>query len=183
MKQGLYFIAILPPPEIADKVQKIKKEFVEKYNSREAYRQPAHFTLQAPFRILEADEEVIIPPLLSFAQDQNPFTVQLSGFNHFRDDVIFIDIEDPSEMKSLHRNLISFLQNELDFTDGMIRNKNLMPHMTVAYRDLSTEKFHQAWAAFSSRSFDYFFKVNSFFLLKHDDKQWQPLQEFNLGDK
>jgi 2'-5' RNA ligase len=183
MKEGLYFIAILPPPELAEKVQAIKKEFVEKYDSKEAYRRPAHFTLQAPFEMPEADEEAIIPPLLSFAKHQQAFTVRLADFNHFRDDVIFIDVEDPSEMKSLHQNLISFLQNELDFTDGMIKDKNFRPHMTVAYRDLSTKQFHQAWAAFSSRSFDSFFKVNSFFLLKHDDKQWQPLQEFNFGDK
>lgn len=181
MKQRLYFIAILPPEDIAKSVQEIKKEFADRYDSNEAYRRPAHFTLQAPFKIPEAHEEVIIPPLVSFAKDQEAFTVQLSGFNHFRDDVIFIDVDDPSPMKSLHKNLVNFLQNELDFTNKMIRNKSLMPHMTVAYRDLSSKNFQKAWKEFSSRSFDYLFEVNSIFLLKQDYTEWQPFYKFKFG--
>lgn len=182
MKLGLYFIAILPPKEIAERVQNIKKEFVDNYNSEEAYRRPAHFTLQAPFKMPEKAEEVIIPQLTFFAKDQQPFSVKLSGFNHFRDDVIFIDVDDPSEMKVLHGNLIDFLQNEMGFTSKMIRSKSLTPHMTVAYRDLNSENFQKAWEEFSTRSFDYSFDVKSIFLLKHDYKQWQPFYEFSFTE-
>ncbi len=183
MKQGLYFIAILPPEDIAERVQSIKKEFAEKYDSSEAYRRPAHFTLQIPFKLPEQNEEVIIPQLIYFAKEQEPFVVNLSGYSHFRDDVIFIDVEDPSDMKLLHRNLIDFLQNEAGFTDKMIRNKSLTPHMTVAYRDLSPESFQRAWKEFSNRSFDYSFEVNSIFLLKHDYTRWQTCFEFTFSNK
>lgn len=181
MKERLYFIAILPPEDIAEHVQKVKKEFMEKYDSKEAYGKPPHFTLQIPFRIPEAEEEVIIPPLTFFASDQQPFTVTLSGFNHFRDDVIYIDVADPTDMKSLHHNLITFLQNEMGFTNKMIRSKSLTPHMTVAYRDLNSENFAKAWKVFKNRSFDFTFEVKSIFLLKHDYKQWQPFYEFRFS--
>ena len=180
MKKGLYFIAILPPDDIWQKVQDIKKEVVEKYSSKEAYNKPPHFTLQVPFKTPEKFEEVLIPKLTGFAKTQSPFTVQLSGFNHFRDDVIFIDIENPTEMKSLHKDLIQFLQEELGFTDEIIRHKSLTPHMTVAYRDLSADNFQKAWTEFSNRSFNYSFKVNSIFLMKHDYKEWQSFKEFQF---
>lgn len=180
MKQRLYFIAILPPDDIAERVRAVKKEFVEKYDSKEAFRRPAHFTLQIPFKMPEQDEEVIIPQLIYFAEDQESFTVELAGFNHFRDDVIFIDVDNPSQMKSLHGDLIDFLQNEMGFTNKMIGRKSLTPHMTVAYRDLTAENFQKAWEEFSNRPFNYSFEVNSIFLLKHDYKRWQPFYEFKF---
>lgn len=183
MKQGLYFIAILPPNDIAVRVQHIKKEFADRYNSEEAYKRPAHFTLQAPFKMPEKEEEAIISKLEFFTKDQQPFPVTLAGFNHFRNQVIYIDVEDSSDMKSLRRNLIDYLLDGVGFTDKMIGRKSLTPHMTVAYRDLSARHFEQAWEEFSTRSFDYSFDVNSIFLLKHDYKQWQPFHEFHFSEK
>ena len=180
MKQGLYFIAILPPDDIAARVQAVKKEFVNKYNSEEAYNKPPHFTLIAPFKIPEETEKVIIPQLIFFADDQKSFTVNLSGFNHFRDDVIFIDVEDPNPMRNLHANLTAHLQNEMGFSSKSARPKSLTPHMTVAYRDLTTQNFKRAWKEFQNRPFSYSFEVSSIFLLKHDYTQWQTFYEFEF---
>lgn len=176
-KDGLYFIAILPPDNIANRVQEVKEEFVNKFDSKEAYHKPPHFTLQIPFKAPEKIEEIIVPHLTFFAEDQESFTVNLSGFNHFRDDVIFIDVKDPSAMKALHDNLIEYLQNELGFTKT---NKSFTPHMTVAYRDLTPDNFERAWEEFQDRSFDFSFEVNSIFLMKHDYQQWQPFYEFKF---
>lgn len=79
MKEGLYFIGILPPDDIAEQVQKVKKVFVERYDSKEAYRKPPHFTLQVPFKMPEKAEEIIIPPLTFFAKDQTAIYRQIIG--------------------------------------------------------------------------------------------------------
>ena len=180
-KEGLYFIAIMPPDEIAQRVQEVKKEFVKKYDSEEAYNKPPHFTLRAPFKAPEEIEETIVPQLIFFAEDQSPFTVQLSGFNHFRDDVIYIDVEDPAPMQALHADLQEYVQNEMGFSNRKGNNNRFTPHMTVAYRDLTPDNFEMAWKEFRNRAFDYSFEVNSIYLLKHDYKQWQPFYEFNFG--
>jgi len=179
-KEGLYFIAIMPPDDIAQRVQKVKKEFVEKYDSEEAYNKPPHFTLRAPFKAPEEIEETIVPQLIFFAEDQESFTVQLNGFGHFRNDVIYIDVIDASPMQSLHADLQDYLQNEMGFSDKR-SNNSYTPHMTVAYRDLTSENFQRAWKEFKDRSFDYSFEVNSIYLLKHDYQQWQPFYEFNFS--
>src|SRR5699024_3587183 len=89
---------------------------------------------------------------------------------------------DPSAMKMLHGNLVEHLQNEMGFSSKSARPKNLTPHMTVAFRDLSSENFQQAWQEFKDRSFDYVFEVNSIFLLKHDYTRWQPFYEFTFSE-
>lgn len=179
-KERLYFIAILPPKDIANQVQEVKKDFVEKYDSKEAYHKPPHFTLQIPFKAPETIEEILVPNLIFFVEEQDSFPVQLSGFNHFRDDVIFIDVEDPTAMKALHADLIEFLQNDIGFNRV---KKNLTPHMTVAYRDLTPDNFQRAWTEFKDRPFDYSFDVNSIFLMKHDFKRWQPFYEFKFNEE
>jgi len=181
-KKGLYFIAILPPDDIARQVQKVKKEFVEKYDSEEAYDKPPHFTLHPPFKVPEDVEEVIIPQLIFFAEDQATFQVQLSGFNHFRDDVIYIDVANPTPMRSFHADLQKYLQNEMGFSNRSSGNNGFNPHMTVAYRDLTPEDFERAWKKFKDRSFDYTFEVQSIHLLKHDYDQWQPFYEFSFAE-
>ncbi|MFN6233029.1 MAG: 2'-5' RNA ligase family protein, partial [Microcystis sp.] len=47
---SLFFIALLPPPEVQEIATKIKVEFAEIYNSRAALKSPPHVTLQPPFR-------------------------------------------------------------------------------------------------------------------------------------
>ncbi|MCW9706135.1 2'-5' RNA ligase family protein [Fodinibius salsisoli] len=181
-KQGLYFIAILPPDKIANQVQEVKKEFVNKYDSKEAYNKPPHFTLIAPFKVPEKVEEVIVPQLIFFANDQSSFTLHLSGFNHFRDDVIFIDVKDPSPMQTLHGKLSEYLLNEMGFSSKTVRPNSLTPHMTVAYRDLTPANFERSWQEFNNRPFDYSFEVNSIYLLKHDYTRWQPFYEFKFAN-
>ena len=43
---SLFFIALLPPPEVQEIATKIKLEFAEIYNSRAALKSPPHVTLQ-----------------------------------------------------------------------------------------------------------------------------------------
>lgn len=179
-KERLYFIAILPPDDVGKRVQAVKKEFVDNYDSSEAYDKPPHFTLHPPFKVPEESEEVIVPQLVFFAESQEPFQVQLSGFNHFRNDVIYIDVKNPTPMQNLHTDLQEYLQNEMGFSDRT-GNNPFTPHMTVASRDLTAENFKRAWAEFKDRSFDYSFQVDSIFLLKHDYQRWQPFYEFNFG--
>lgn len=180
-RDGLYFIAIMPPDDIAQRVQGVKKEFVDTYNSSEAYGKPPHFTLHPPFKAPEDIEEVVIPQLIFFAEDQQPFQVELSGFNHFRNDVIYIDVADPEPMQALHADLEEYLQNEMGFSERGSKNKEFTPHMTVANRDLTNQNFKRAWQEFSSRNFNYSFEVSSIFLLKHDYQRWQPFYEFNFS--
>lgn len=181
MEKRIYFLAILPPEPLAQKVKEVQNDIANNYGSKEAYKRPAHFTLIAPFKIPEKREEGIIPPLKAFADQQRPFTIQLNNFNHFDKRVIYIDVEDPTKMQQLQKKLRNHMIRQMDFSDQDVRPKELTPHMTVAFRDLSAENFQKAWKAYQHRTFSSSFTANTFHLLKHDNKQWHPFFEFNLA--
>ena len=54
------------------------------------------------------------------------------------------------------------------------------PHVTIAYRDLSSEDFRKAWAIYKDISFNVNFHVSRAYLLKHNFRQWEVLSEFNF---
>ena len=57
---SLYFIAIIPPEEIATEITSFKQEMANIYNSKKALRVMPHITLKAPFTVVSnRDEEVL----------------------------------------------------------------------------------------------------------------------------
>lgn len=179
-KEGLYFLAIVPHDELANKITLIKEELAEKYNSKKALKGPPHITLQAPFRWNEVDEERIIDLLLGFAGYQRCFDVNLEGFNHFRNDTIYIDVPECVELIELHEDLQDFLVAEMSFTEDLLRHRDIHPHMTIAARDLKPQ-FEEAWAEFRKRNFKESFNATGMVLLKHDGTGWQLHRELSFG--
>lgn len=56
------------------------------------------------------------------------------------------------------------------------------PHLTVAYRDLQTDKFREAWEEYQVKKYTATFKVNDFHLLLHNGKQWKIISTYFLRE-
>jgi 2'-5' RNA ligase len=69
------------------------------------------------------------------------------------------------------------LVSELHFNPGEIM-KEMQPHVTVATRDLTKEAFNEAWPVFQDEEFSESFDVHSIYLLKHNGRNWDILEEF-----
>lgn len=177
MRKHLYFMAIIPPAEIADKITIVKKEMAEKFNNRHALKSPAHITLQMPFKREETMEAPIAGFMKAFSERQDPFEVELNGFGHFDDRVIFINVLENDKLKSLHTKLNSALRSELNFTENETPLK-FHPHVTVAHRDLIVPQFELAWPQFQKRNFTAQFSVHQLSLLKHNFKFWEVINSF-----
>jgi len=173
----LYFIALIPGKELRDRVRVVKERMKADYNAGHALKSPAHITLQMPFKRNSRDESAISEALEKFASEETPFFVRLDGFGCFAPRVIFIRIEDPDPVKSIHGRLKGILADELGFPVSEIMN-DVQPHITVATRDLTKEAFWEAWPEFQNEEFRGTFEVNSLFLLKHNGKNWDILKEF-----
>jgi len=173
----LYFIALIPGKELKEKVRAVKERMKADYNAGHALKSPAHITLQMPFKRNSRDEYAISAALEKFASEENPFTVRLNGFGCFAPRVIFIRIEDPNTVKSVHGRLKKILAEQLGFSVSEVMN-DVQPHITVATRDLTKEAFREAWPEFQKKEFRGSFEVNSLFLLKHNGKNWDILKEF-----
>ena len=173
----LYFIAIIPYSELREKIKKVKERMKSEYGAGHALKSPAHITLQMPFKRNSEDETLISEALRRFVTGEKSFTVDLDGFGAFAPRVIFIKISEPEPVRALHSRLREVLMTELHFSEAEIM-KDVQPHITVATRDLAKEAFSEAWTELQKEEFKASFDVRSVFLLKHNGRNWDILEEF-----
>ncbi|MGI9546013.1 MAG: 2'-5' RNA ligase family protein [Flavobacteriaceae bacterium] len=176
----LYLIALIPDEELCNRVRFLKEEMKSRFSSSHALKSPAHITLQMPFRKSENLEADMVQSLEKFAVKENAFQLNLEGFDCFPPRVLFIKILEHEPVKTLQRQLQYVLSNDLDFSEKEL-TKKILPHMTIATRDLSEEAFQTAWPEFQKRQFKATFQVQSLFLLKHNGKYWDILNEFSFS--
>jgi len=181
VRKYLYFIAILPPADIAAEVTSIKQEIFEKYKSAHTLKSPAHITLQKPFSRTEQAEPSLLEFLEKIVDSISPFEIRLSGFGHFENRVLFINVLQNVCLKEVHRKLQQGLKEELNFSEKEIEI-NFTPHMTVAHKDLSPPMFKAAWQEFQNRKIECSFKAENLCLLKHNDKNWETFKLFNFKE-
>lgn len=180
--QSLYFIALLPDRELAERITNIKNSFARNYNCVAALKTMPHITLKSPFKRGPEVEVEMHMRLQHFFEQHNGFTVQLSGFGCFdnpKNKVIYINVLKNEQLSQLHKNLMSYLQSELYFREPETPFA-FHPHITLGYRDLSPENFSQAWKVYEHAEFTGKFKVSAAFLLKHNYRNWEVLSMFQL---
>lgn len=176
----LYFIAIIPDSVLREKVRGIKERMKAEYGASHALKSPAHITLQMPFKRSAEDEPSISGALRRFVTGEESFAIDVDGFGAFAPRVIFIKISEPEPVRALHSRLKQVLMTELHFSPAEIM-KDVQPHITVATRDLTKEAFSEAWPVFQKEEFRASFEVRSIFLLKHNGRNWDILEEFQFG--
>ncbi|MEO0376939.1 MAG: 2'-5' RNA ligase family protein [Cyanobacteria bacterium P01_A01_bin.17] len=187
-----YFIALLPPDDIQAEVCGIKQYFSDHYHSRKAFNSPPHITLQPPFEWSqsvpedEKDAENFTPTELvdglnEFAASQAPVSIQLSGFAAFAPRVIYINVLKTSALATLQTEVIRYFASRWGIIDRAAKGRAFVPHMTVAFRDLTKQNFWAGWAEFKDRSFEAQFKVTVLTLLRHTGQRWEVHQNFPLG--
>lgn len=180
--RDIYFIAIIPNHELCEEIRKIKERIRDEYGAAHALKSPAHITLQMPFKGSSSDEGRLSLALKFFALAENGFSVQTDGYGAFPPRVIYIRITDPEPVRRLHRRLRDMLISELGFSHEETM-KDIKPHITVATRDLTKTAYSDAWPEFREKKFTGQFEVGSIFLLKHNGRCWDILEEFPFGDR
>ena len=175
---GRFFIALLPSQAIQDDANAVKQVFVERYNSSAALKSPPHITLQPPFEWSLAAFPVLTQRLSEFAAQSAPLSIALSGFGAFPPHVIYINVTKTQPLLALQIALIAHLEQSLGIVDETAKMRSFIPHMTVAFHDLTQENFQLAWAEFQHRSLERAFTATHLTLLRHVSQQWLIDAEF-----
>jgi len=173
---NLYFIAVLPPREIREEIERMKFEMQALYGAGHALKSPAHITLQMPFRYAVENESELVGALQTLADREAGFIVQLKDFDCFSPRVIFVKITDHAPIVRLRNRLQSILRDEVGLK-GTNLDHNFHPHLTIATRDLSPEIFPKAWEDYSGRSYSAEFEVSAIAILKHNGRHWDVYRE------
>ncbi len=176
--ERLYFIALLPPSDIAEEVTRCKQQFADRHNAVHALRSPPHITLYPPFRYPEENIGIVENSLTEFGRDRASFTVRLRGFGAFPPRVIYVNVIKTPELMGIREELVYFLGDRLQIRDSRDEGRSFSPHMTVAFKDLSKKAFKVAWPEFEARSFQRDFTVDRLTLLEHHSGRWHILRDF-----
>jgi len=174
-----YFLAIVPPTQIFNEIETLKKEISEKHHIKGALLSPAHITLHMPFEFDENKEQKLIKCLSEFSFDSY-FDIKLKNFDCFAPRVIFVNVLKSEELSDLQKKLTKQVKQNLQIFNQLDDMRGFHPHITIAYRDLKKTVFHQIWDDYQNKSFEKTFTCQSFWLLKKEDKYWQQYQEFEL---
>jgi 2'-5' RNA ligase len=173
-----FFIALLPTQEIQDYANQIKQYFADQFASRGALNSPPHVTLQPPFEWADANIPLLEESLREFACGQQSVPITLSGFDVFAPRVIYINVVKSQELLTLQHDLMTYVESNLGIVDKVSKTRAFVPHMTVAFRDLTRQNFKAAWPEFKTRQLHFEFTADKLTLLLHDGKHWNIKSEF-----
>ncbi|MBN8702839.1 MAG: 2'-5' RNA ligase family protein [Bacteroidetes bacterium] len=177
--ESLYFIAIIPPQPIFNKIFAFKEHMAANYDSKAALKSPPHITLQMPFKWDTHKEEILTNTLQQFSQQQIEFEMELLNFSHFESRVLYIDIVANNYLHILQKEL-AYAMQALQLFNSTHKSNGFKPHITIAFRDLKKQQFQLAWKEFIEMKYHAKFKVNSICLLKHNGKTWDVFKELNF---
>lgn len=179
-KEGLYMLAIMPPPELMKEIEGIRQQFADAYNCKAALKPPVHITLIPPFKTGVSIEDELRNDLSNWSETKVAFAVKLKNFDVFRrNQVVFIHVEPSLQLRAFQRELEDkFRQNyrhvEIKTYD------DYSPHITIGYRDIPRDLFRPAAIEYLAKSFSATFAVDRFYLWKHNSIKWQVLHTIEL---
>ncbi|MFD2164377.1 2'-5' RNA ligase family protein [Paradesertivirga mongoliensis] len=178
---ALYLTAILPPAELSEQIDDIRKELSERYNIYAALKPPVHITLYRPLNIEQSNESTLIKLLRPVGFNHRPFTQELLNFDCFNIQTLFITVVKNPLLSALQKDVAAvFNKNKIDPKE-VKGNTSFHPHVTIAYRDIPPEIFPEIWDELKNRKFKRSFPVDHYSLLKHDGKKWQVFKDFALS--
>lgn len=172
MSENLYFIAVVPPEDIQEKITDFKHTIAEKFGSRHALNAPPHITLHMPFKWKWKKIEKLNETIGEINSEIHAFSVELNGFGFFEPRVVFVNVVENEKLNSLQELVVDRGRKKLKLDNGNYKNQVFHPHVTIGFRDLKKRMFYEAKEYFEGKDEKFQFKVERVHLLRHDEKKW-----------
>lgn len=155
----------------------LRKEVFHKFGAKSS-KLPAHFTIKAPFEY-EGDISELENALQEFSKDGKSEPLEIKGFDHFDDRVIFMKVNMSKEAKAVHDRLIDEMSKinyiNFDRKDG----KNKVFHVTVSSKRVQPI-FTEVWEYVNKLSCDFNGKFDNISIFKWVNNTWVIHKEYLL---
>lgn len=172
MTEHLYFLAIVTPQSIRDRITELKLEVAEKFNSKHALNAPPHITLHMPFKWKEQKLDRLKEVIQKINNELIPFAVSLNNFDFFEPRVVFVNVLENESLNQIQKQVVDSCRKELKLDNANYKDRPFHPHITIAFRDLKKPMFYKAKEYFEKVTFSAEFKVGQVSLLKYDGDKW-----------
>lgn len=179
----LFFIAVIPPPEICASIMVFKQDMQVRFGSRAAMKIIPHITLKAPFKLPASEVAALRMWFGRLKLPRSPFPVRLNGFGAFpkaHSPVLYVKPEFSPELAQWQQSVLVQFRAQYPHIPLADTENDFHPHITVAYRDLTPDMFRLAWAEYEHKAFEAAFFAGSAHLLHHDGKQWMVFQTIDF---
>ncbi|MEI8133743.1 MAG: 2'-5' RNA ligase family protein [bacterium] len=180
-KPQLYFIGIVPPEPIYSEIKEFQNHFATTYNAKEALKHPTHITLIIPFQISSEHDERLQLYLKSLASKHQKFEAAIDGFSSFTAGVVYAAFAPNEFLKKIHKELSQNFYKKFALTDQRGPSHAFVPHITLAFKDLSPTVFNSAKAEFDKKIYRRKWMVSDIALFRHTGKEWIVQSRFPLG--
>ncbi len=177
-KQNLYAIVTIAQEPIYSEVTEMQQHFARDFKSKAALKVPPHITLIPPFSQPPEKETEIISFMKNFANKQNPFELSINGFSSFGVGVIYAAFEKNETLKKMEKEMsLSFRKK---FKVESENSLPFVPHITIAYKDLTPPMFELAWREFDHKLYRRKWMLKYICLLKHNFTEWEIIEHGEL---
>lgn len=192
--EALYMLAIMPPEDLREKIQKERVFFAERYNCVKALKPPVHITIYEPFKE-EHDLVQRIAPLQKWANSIEPFIISINNYGFFenpKSPVAFIHVIKDEPITQLRTALLKELKKYVEEDEPeYVNNKPVPkakpqpfnPHFTIGYRDVPPELLPTIKQDYLRRQFKGSFMCDAIHLWRHNGTNWQTAHTFQLAGK
>lgn len=170
----MYFIAIVLPQLLNEKVLRYKEMMLEKYNCKVGLKSPAHITLVPPFWMEDEKEQQLISDIEKLSNELRPFSISTNNFSSFKPRTIFIEPILTDELNEVKEITDNFFRNN-SFYNIKIDTRPFHPHITIATRDLFKKSFYEIWPWFAEKKFLEKWTAEGISILRHDKKNWDVI--------
>lgn len=176
-QSSLYFLALIPPKHISDKIHAIKLYVAEKHNCKHALKSPPHITLEPPFHYPLHKENFLLQKIseLNKSLSDTDIPVELNGYDVFLPKVVFINVIQNSLLTNVYNHVHSFVKTELKVVKDL-PPRPFHPHITIAFRDvkkhLVTQILEDVKQNFPIKET---FCTHTIALLKYGEHQWNAI--------
>lgn len=179
--ESIYLLAIVPPEELSGQIDSIRKDCSEKFNVFKALKAPVHLPLFRTFTMDSSLEKHVYKLLIPLTHTHSPFDIELENFDCFNVHAVYIRALKSKQLGVLQKEISGIMnRSKIDPRETKTGNTLFIPHINIAYRDVTVETFPLMWEEYKNKKFKRSFKASCFTLLKHDFKQWNVLEEFKL---
>lgn len=179
VKSVRYVIVSAVKGEAGEFNNNLRREVFDKFKAKSS-RLPAHFTIKAPFEY-DGNIEDLDKCLQQFCQEEKAEPYKITGFNHFDDRVIFMDVQMSEEAKELHDRLIDKLSTIPYIKFNRKDGKGKIFHVTVTSKRIQPI-FNDVWNYVSKKKCNYDCSFNNIRIYIWEDSSWKLYNEYNIKD-
>lgn len=166
----LYFIALLPEPEIERELYQFKIDLFEKYGYKASLKSPAHITLIPPFSWPVQQAEEIKNIFLQYLVQTPTLDINIQGFDTFGDKVFYAKPICPKEIFDLQKDIFQHFQPYL--SEKLQNQFHFRPHITIANRDINSNDLPQIITDFHLKNFYRQTIISEITMFRHDGSKW-----------